>query len=79
MTYFYVTIRNKTLEVVVLGSDVLRMKLHLQGNFKYDSSLIVSIKGYMRYWIFENTTQYYRGVSLKFEYEINLRHKSHKR
>ena len=76
MIYFYVSIRDKTPEVTVLDCGVLRTRSYLQGNHECDYSLIIFVN---RYWIFEKTAQYRRGVSLKFEYELNFFCKTHKR
>ena len=77
--YFYVTIRNETLKVMVLDSDVICTRSHLWGNRECDCSLIVLVNRYWNYWIYEKTTQHHQVVSLKSEYELNLFHKTHKR
>ena len=79
MLHFHATIRDETPEVMVLDSNVLYMRLYLQGNHECDKSLIVFVNCYVCYWFFEKTTQYRRGVSLKFEYELNFLHNTHKR
>ena len=79
MLYFYVTIYDKTLEVMILDGSVLCIRLHLWGRCKRKRSLILSINRYGIYLFFEKTTQYRRSVSLKFEYELKLLHKTHKR
>ena len=72
----YVTIRDKTTEVMILDRDVLRARSYLQRNRECDCPLIVFVECD---WILEKTVQYHRGVSLKFEHEINILHKTHKR
>ena len=67
MLYFYISIHNKTLEVMVLDDDVLPTRSHLWGNSECNRSLIVFVNRYWCYWIFENATQYRQSVSLKFE------------
>ena len=78
MLYFYVTIHDENTEVMILDNDVLRTSLHLWENCKRDCYLIVFTKNYGCYWFFENSTQYRRSVSLKFEYKLNFLHKTHK-
>ena len=79
MLYFYIAIRNETPEVMLLDSDVLRMRSPLRGNRECDRSLIVFGNHYWNYYIFEKNTQHRRGLSLKFEYKLNFFHKTHKR
>ena len=72
----YVTFCEKTLEVTIFDSHVFGTRLHLKRNRECDCPLIVFVECD---WILEKTVQYHRGVSLKFEHEINILHKTHKR
>ena len=72
----YVTISDKTPEVMIIDCDILRVRSHLRRNWECDCPLVVFVKCYR---IFENTAQHRQGVSLKLGYELNLLHKNHKR
>ena len=71
----YVTVGYKTPEVTILYGDVLLVKLYLQRNLECGCPLIVLVNCD---WIFEKTSQYRLGVSLKLKYELNFLHKTHK-
>ena len=72
----YITICNKTLEVIILDCDVLRTRSYSWRNHECDRPLIVFVNCD---YIFFYTTQYRRGVFLKLEYTLNFLHNTYKR
>ena len=75
MLDIYVTIRYKTLEVMILDRDVLCKRLYFRSNHEWDCPFIISVKCD---WILENTAQHLRAVSLKIKYGIDLIQKTEK-
>ena len=71
----YFAILNKTLEVMILDCNVLRERLHLRIKHEFDQPLIIFVNCD---WIFEMIAKYHRCVSLKFDYKLNVRHKTQK-
>ena len=76
MLDLYVTISNKTMEVLILEPDVLGTRSHWQRNRECNCPLIIFVKCD---WIFEKTAQHPLGVSLKLQYELDLLHKTDER
>ena len=75
MLDLYVTIHEKTPEVMILDCNVLRTRLHLLSNHKCDRPLIIFVDCD---WFFEKTVQHLWCVSLNLKYELNLLHKNEK-
>ena len=75
MLDLYITIYDKTPEVMILDYNVLRTKSHLLRNREFDHSLIIFVDCN---FIFENTAQLRQGFSLNIEYELNILYKTHK-
>ena len=63
------------MEGMILDCVVIHTGLYLRKNRDRDCPLIVFVTCD---WIFKNTAQYCRGISLKLEYELNFPHKTHK-
>ena len=76
MLDLYINFCDKTPEVMVLDCDVLGMRLNLWSNCECNHQLIVFV---YHNWFLENTAQNLQSVSLKFEYELNIPHKTTKK
>ena len=76
MLDLYVTIWDKTLEVMTLYRHVFCTRLHFHRNCECDSLFIIFVNCD---YIFKNTAQHLWGVSLKMKYELNFFHTADKR
>ena len=75
MLDLYVTICDKNTEVEIFDLNVIGMRSNLRSNHKCDCPFIIVVN---RYWIFENTAHHLHSISLKFEYDLNILHKTNK-
>ena len=71
---FYITICDKTPEVMILDSNVLLTKSYFWRNRDCNKPLIVFVNCDL---VFEKTEQYCRCISLNFEYKLNFLRNTH--
>ena len=76
MLHLYVTIRDENLEVVMLDRNVIGARSNLRSNRECDRPSIIFVNNE---YLFKNTAQHLRSVSLKFKYELNLLHNTYER